>query len=868
MTMRQLLLACSLFLLLPYGDLWAARLSRAVTPEQYRIVITPRLQFGTFLGDEIITVRVTEPVREITLHAADLDIERVHVRDGERRQRAKFELDPATTTMTIRLRKELVPGAAEIRISYRGPLRDDLRGLYVSRSAKDEFLFTQLQPVDARRFFPCFDEPDLKAQFDLTVVVKDGDVAISNTKMVSSLPGPTRGTRRIRFGTTPPMSTYMLALAVGPFDCLRGRHGETPVRFCAQSGQAWKGRATHRGSIELLEFYERWFGLPYPFEKLDVVALPDMGAGGMENPGAIFLRESWAMVDDDAGLETRRWASTLLAHELSHLWVGDLVTMEWWSDVWLNEGLATWLSAKALNAWRPEVRVDEIQTFRRMRTFDEDSLGSRRAVAAPVVRDDNLFELFNLVTNEKPAAVMSMVEEVVGEEPLRRALRDYLVTYSWGNASTDDFLSHLGGSLGTDVADVVRDFVMKPGFPVIEASSRCDEGDAVVEFSQKKDGGEPWHVPVCWRTLDETPTGRCIVATGRASVRLPALCGVPVLVNPGEPGYYRVIYSGEDLSRIVGNIDLLTAPERLNLLDNEWWLVSEGHRSASDFLMLLERGFASEEHPSVMSMVISRLAMIDRQYVAREHRSEYRGWMRAFFGQQLDRVGIDAVEGERPERVSLRRELLWGAGALARDPAVVDQSRRFVRDYLDDPRSVDPKMVDIMIHIAARSGDEALYNTYLAKARRARDTQEKYRFLMGLVSFTSPALVRRTIELTLTDVVRAQDATSIVGKLLANPDSAEAAWQVVRERWPEIEKRVPVTFTSDRIVYGAGSFCSRERRAEVESFFSTVTAPPRSLEVSLARIDRCIASRSLQQTALAGWLSEEGRVASKGSNPR
>jgi len=763
--------------------------------------------------------------------------------------------------MTIRLRRELVPGKAEIRISYRGPLRDDLRGLYVSRSAKDEYLFTQLQPVDARRFYPCFDEPDLKARFDLTVVIENEEVAISNTRIISSLPGPTRGTRRIRFRTTPPMSTYMLALAVGPFDCLSGRQGRIPVRFCAQTGQEWKGRAAFEGTMELLDFYEGWFGMPYPFEKLDVVALPDMGAGGMENPGAIFLRESWAMVDRDASLELKRWSSTLLAHEISHLWVGDLVTMQWWSDVWLNEGLATWLAAKALSAWRPEVGVGEIQTYRRMRTFEEDSLGGR-AVAAPVDRDDNLFELFNLVTNEKPAAMMAMVDQIAGEDAVRRALRKYLVTYSWGNASTEDFVRHLEHELGEEVAGVVRDYVSKPGFPVIAVSRECSGERESIVFSEETGRDGSWHVPVCYRALDSTDSRNCLVVKARATVDLPDACEVALLVNPGEPGYYRVLYTRQDLLRIVDASEALSVPEELNLLDNEWWLVNEGHHTVADYLRLIDRGFDSEHDPSVVGLIVSRLGAIDRQYASGEQRAEYRAWLRSYFSGQLQQIGMDAREGEGVSAAALRRTLLWGAGALARDPEVIDRARQFVRNLLDDPRSVDPSLADTMIHIAARSGDEALYNTYLSRVRRARDGQEKYRFLMGLVSFKSPALVRRTIELTLTDVVRPQDATSIVGKLLGNPDSAEAAWDVVRERWKELERRLPVTFTSERIVQGAGSFCTADRRKEVETFFASTAAPPQALDASLARIDRCLANRATQAAALSSWLAEEARLAS------
>lgn len=861
--MKRFLLLSALFVCVAAGRADGARLPRNVVPEQYKLILTPHIEIGRFLGNTTITVRVKEPVREITMHAADLDIGSVHVRDSVRKQRAQVSLDPETSTMTLRLRRELVPGTAEIRISYEGPLRDDLRGLYVSRSAPDIYLFTQLQPTDARRLFPSFDEPDLKARFDVTVVVDEEHVAISNSKVISILPGPRHGTRRIRFATTPPLSTYMLALAIGPLDCLSGRHGDLPLRFCAQRGMEGKGRAIFEGTRELLSFYEEWFGLPYPFDKLDVVALPDMAPGGMENPGAVFLREGWALVDRDAGLDAQRWSSTLLAHEISHMWVGDLATLEWWSDLWLNEGLATWISLEALRAWRPEIGVDDMQTIRRIRTFDQDSL-VRRAVAGPIEGNETLFELFDLVATEKPAAMMEMVEQVVGKDELRRAIRSFLITYAWSNASTDEFVAHIESELGADAANVIRSYTSQPGYPVIGVSTTCVDGSLRMTLAQENGSEGSWHVPVCHRSLSGDAAPTCQIISGSATVDVPGSCSVPILVNPGRPGYYRVRYSRGDLDRILRASASMSAYERANLLDNEWSFVVSGERSVGDYLAMLETGFADEREPTLVAMINARLALVEKQFATPEQRGELRAWTRTYFGPQIARLGTMPLPGENQKTAMLRREVVWGAGALGRDPAIIELARQNVRQLFDDPSSVDRSLADTMLHLAARSGDVALYNSYLARVRRARDPQDGYRFLMGLTSFTSPDLVQRTIELTMTNVVRPQDASSVVGKLLGNPDSAEAAWQVVRQRWPEITKRLPETFTSERIVYGTGSFCSAERRDEVAAFFRNVTAPPRTLDASLARIDRCIAARPFQTAALGQWLDESSRLASSG----
>jgi aminopeptidase N len=568
-----------------------------------------------------------------------------------------------------------------------------------------------------------------------------------------------------------------------------------------------------------------------------------MAAGGMENPGAIFLRESWTMIGEDASPEMKRWAATLLAHEISHLWVGDLVTMEWWNDIWLNEGLATWLSIKALRAWAPEIGTEEMQASRRMRTFDEDSLPGRRAVAAPLVGDESLFEIFDIVTNEKPAAVMSMIEQIAGEPAVRRAMRTYLIRHSWGNASTADFVALVESEIGQDAAAVMHDYVSRPGYPVVEVSSGCEGSSRRVLFEEVRSDGESWTVPVCYRPLSNAAMTECVVLRGRTSVTIDADCNVPLLVNPGLPGYFRVLYDRRELGRIVESTSALSIPEKLNLLDNEWWLVMEGHHSLGDYLTMLEKGFAAESDPSVVTMIVSRLSFVDRTYVSAESRAAFTEWLRSYLGPQLRRVGLRPANDETQEQASLRRELLWAAGALARDPEVLRFAQQYVRDYLSRRDPGDPS-------------DEALYNAYLARVRRARNPQEGYRFLMGLTSFTSPDLVRRTFELTLTNVVRAQDASNIIGKLLSNPESAEPAWQVARERWIEIRKRLPETFTSERIVHATGSFCSAESRDEVASFFEKNAAARKTLRMSLARIDRCVATRPANLAALGTWLSD------------
>lgn len=838
----------------------ATRLGSEVVPYAYRLEVRPDLHRGTFVVEEAIAVRVDERVSSITLHAVDLEVESASVRSAEGKQKPRVEIDSASQLLTLRLERPVEPGEAEIRLVVRGTIGRTLRGLYLSESGGRRYAITQLQPADARRFFACFDEPAIKAQFDVIAVVDARDSAISNGRIVSVLPGLVPGTKRIRFETTPPISTYMLALAVGQFDCLNDRVGDVQVRLCAQPERVALGRFALASAKKSLEFYQDYTGIDYPFDKLDLVAVPDLSPGAMENPGAVFFREATVIVDPDkAPSETRRWIATLVAHEVAHMWFGNLVTLRWWDDLWLNEGLATWLSRKALAATQPELDPALMAVFATMKGLELDALDATRAAQSPVDDPATVVELFDAITNDKPASAVAMAEAITGEDRMRRALRSYLVTWSWSAASTDDFLASIEAEAGPDAVATIRDFVTRPGYPKLELATRCERGRQALVVSQRAArasmaGEASWSLPLCVRPAAGGAT-RCTMMRGSRLEVDGGDCGTDLVVNPGFVGFYRAEYERGAVSRMLeAPGGSLTPGERIMLLDAEWAAFRAGDRTVGELLERAEALLRRDGSAPVVAQVAMHLSSVQESIAEPGEVGEMRRWIARAAKAGAGRPAEPATpEAQR----KLDSELAWIGGVIGDDPELRAKGAAFARDYLRDPWKDRGVNADVMLALGARGGDAALYDALAARMKKTRSEQERYRLAWTLGFFTDRALVDRTLRMTLDGSVRSQDAATLFARLLSRRETAEQAWVFLRDEWPRLKAKLPPGFTSDRIVRATGSFCDAARREEVERFFSSPDAPaaPRALAASLVSIDACIALREAHRGELGIWLA-------------
>jgi aminopeptidase N len=760
----------------------------------------------------------------------------------------------------LRLERALEPGEAEIRLTVRGRLGRSLRGLYLSKSGDRRYALTQLQPADARRFFACFDEPAFKAQFDLIVVVEAHQSAISNGRIVSILPGLVPGTKRIRFDRTPPISTYMLALAVGEFDCLNDRAGSVQVRLCAQPEKIALGRYVLSAAKKSLEYFEDYTGVDYPFDKLDLVAAPDLSPGAMENPGAIFFREATALIDPEkAPLETRRWVAMLATHEIAHMWVGDLVTARWWDDLWLNEGLATWLARKSMAATNPDLEPGTAAVFSTLKALDVDALEGSRAPRSAVDDPASVVEMFDAITNDKPASALAMAELIAGEDAMRRGLRNYLVTWSWAAASTDDFLASVEAEAGAEAVATIRDFVTRPGHPKLDVKSRCESGRERVTVTQKPvratlaEAGH-WTLPLCIRTAGGNQV-TCRTLRDAATEIDAGPCGTAVVVNPGFVGFYRAAYERGVVARMLeGSRATLTQGERVMLLDAEWSSFRSGYRTVGEILENTETLLERESSAAVLSQVAMQLWSIQESIAEESELGEYRRWVAKAVRSGSGRK----AEGRSDEaQRKLDSELAWIGGIIGNDADLRARGAEFARDYLRDPWKDQNSNADVMLALGARGGDAELYEALAGRLRKTRSEQERYRLIWALGFFTEPELADRTLRMTVDGTVRSQDGATLIARMLSRRETSEKAWSFVRDEWPQVKEMLPPGFTSDRIVRATGSFCDASRREEVERFFSSPDAPaaPRALASSLASIDSCIALKERHRGELGAWLA-------------
>ncbi|HEY7617463.1 MAG TPA: M1 family metallopeptidase, partial [Terriglobales bacterium] len=554
---RALILVVWVFVCTTYAA--AQRLPKLAVPENYQLTFTPDFSNDNFTGDETITLKVHKPTSEIVLNSYQITFTDATVTNSGQSQKASVKVDKGRQMATLALPAQVQPGPATIHIKYSGILNNELRGFYLSKANGRKYAVTQFESTDARRAFPSFDEPEYKATFDITIVADKGDTAISNGKIISDTPGPGEGKHTIRFSTSPKMSSYLVAVAVGDFEYIEGSADGIPIRIWATPGKQQLGTFALATAEQCLRYFNRYFSIKYPFEKLDIIAFPDFAAGAMENTAAITYREVYLLIDaNHSSVSARKQVAEILAHEIAHMWFGDLVTMQWWDDIWLNEGFATWASSKPIDAWKPEwdIRTDDL--LETSNSLSDDSLKSTRPIRQAAESPGEIQELFDGIAYGKAAAVLRMVEGYIGEEDFRKGVNAYLEKYSYGNATATDFWNTLTATSGKPVDKIMSSFVEQPGVPMVSVKTQCSQKSGSLTLEQKRyfydratfnrGSGEVWIVPVCMKTeAASKDRANCELLTSRQqTIALPA-CSSWVLANAGASGYYRSDYATDDL---------------------------------------------------------------------------------------------------------------------------------------------------------------------------------------------------------------------------------------------------------------------------------------------------------------------------------
>ncbi len=844
------------------------RLAPDVRPSEYDLHLEPALATGCFAGEVRIAVRLERPRSAITLHAADLKITRAAARVGDAEVPARPRLERGDETVTLRFVRPLPAGEATLVLAFAGALNQHLRGFYAASAGGQRYAFTQCEAADARRVLPCFDEPSFKARFRVAVTAEAGQTVVANAPVEREEPLGD-GRRMVHFAPTPPLSTYLLALAVGPLEASATRMvGSTPIRIWHVPG---KGHLTQLGleaGAEALRRLEDYFALPYPYGKLDLVAVPDFEAGAMENAGAVFFRETLLLLDPaTASLSERKRAAEVIAHELAHMWYGDLVTMAWWDDLWLNEAFATWMAYRVVDDWRPEWRMWQGFEHDRAGALALDALTNTHPIYAEVRSVAQATENFDAITYEKGAAVVRMIEHYLGPDVFRDGVRVYVRRHREGNTVAADLWRALEEASGREVTRVARAWITQAGFPLV-ALGPAPGG---LKVRQERFFADPkvaparrrvrWPVPlvVRWSGSDGPTTGRFLVDKATDTVAMPGE-GAPAWYfgNAAAGGFYRVLHDPADRAALLARLgEALTPVERLALAGDQWALVRAGRAPVESFLEVAD-ALGEETDYDVLDGIAGPLDVLDEQIAepGSSLQGHLRSWIARRFTPQLERLGWTAAADEDDPVRLQRAALVRLVGGLAEAPAVMVEARRRLDAYLVDRSTLEPNLADPVVGLAARGGDEALYERYREVVAAARTPQERRRFLLNLASFRTPATHRRTLDAVLTEEIPTQDVAFVLMRMLGNPPLAGATWTFMKRRWPALRRRIPPLMLS-RLVDATPALRETRYAREVGRFFRAHPLPEaaRALKQALEMFRLNAELRRRTTPGLIRWLA-------------
>ena len=854
------------------------RLAADVVPRSYelRLDVDPEAS-DEYRGEVRIAVELGAARRSIELHAADLRVSRARVETTRGGLAARVAAHPKTETVSLVLPHAIGPGPVTLAIPFAGKLRSNLRGLYRASAQGSRYAFTQLEAADARRFFPCFDEPAMKARFAIHVTTRADATVLSNAPIASEekLAG---GRKTVRFAETPPLSTYLVALAVGKLEHSIGtRCGKTEIRVWHVPGKERLTGFALEAARECLARLERWFDIPYPYEKLDLVAVPDFEAGAMENAGAVFFRENLLLLDaKTATLAEKKRAAEVICHELAHMWYGDLVTMAWWDDLWLNESFATWMAFHVVDEWRPEWKMWLDFQHHRAAALRLDALRHTHPIHCEVRSPSEATENFDLITYEKGASVVRMLERYLGPKTFQKGVRSYVDRHREANATAADLWRALAEAAGEPIDPIVRPWIEQDGFPVITLRRARVDGRTILTLRQERFAGDPrprkrgaakprrWSIPWVGRVSDARGRVRIVrqVLTA-ASSRADLGTGETRFVygNADEGGFFRVLHDGASLVALGESLPLLSAVERMGLVDNQWALVRAGRAPVESFLDLAD-AFGDEPESDVLIALRAPLAFLeDRLAAAAGARvsERVRDWVAARFGPAFLELGWESGAGEADDTRLRRAALIGLLGDVAEWPPVLVAAGERFETYLAARDALEANLADPVVQLAARSGDVARYDAMQEALERAATPQERRRFLLALAEFRAPKLVERTLALCLTDRVPTQDMAFVLVRLLANRDARERAWSFVQKRWTRLVRRMPPMLAS-RLVEATPALGPKHRR-DVAAFFRSHPLPTggRALEQALERFDLDTAFCKSEAKGLAKWLDRKGR---------
>jgi aminopeptidase N len=850
------------------------RLDGSVQPLRYAVDLTIVPDHDSFRGSVDIDIDVRTPSQTIWLNASGLAIQEASFR-SESGPVLPAKTAPGGDQFMGFSFDRTVSGKGVLHIAYQGKIsRNSSAGIFQLKEDRDWYVYSQFEPTDARRAFPCFDEPGFKVPWQMTLHVPKDQMALSNTPVQSQSSEP-NGMKVVRFKVSPPLPSYLVAFAVGPFDAVdAGRVGATPVRVIVPRGKSAKAAAAAAAIPQLLKLLEDYFGIPFPYEKLDSVVMP-ISDFAMENAGLITYAESSLLANPASEtIDHKRELAGICAHEMAHQWFGDLVTTAWWNDTWLNEAFATWMERKIPGEWRPEWHLDVAEVNARLGAMRQDQLASAREIRQPIESNSDIANSFDDITYEKGAAVIEMFEHWIGQEKFRAGVQLYLKQHAWGNATAGDFDTAMSRVAGQDLTPVFSSFLDQPGVPEVSVALKCGTKPAL-ELEQKRSlpiGSQAklqtWKIPFCvaYEAGGAVQHQCSVLSDEKTDMELAEAHACPawLLPNDEEAGYYQVAYRGDLLKKVLaGGASHLSVAERVGVLGDVNLSVGAGETPAGVALALVPE-FSKDPAPQVVQAAANIARLLKSGSVPGDLREKGARFIRQQFGAQAIALGWMAKPGDSDDTRLLRQRLVPFVASVGEQKELIEEAEKVANGWLQNGQTITPEMLGPLLDVAAEFGDRNLFNLLRTAAVHQRDHTLREQLLDALGSFRNPELAAASLDLLLSkDFDPRESFYPLLFGPLTYAETRDVPFEFVKQHLDALLKRLPREVGED---YAAalptvgGNFCDAKRRDELNSFFADrvkdYTGGPRALAQTLEGIDLCISARKTLAPELTAFLSE------------